>query len=373
MRIQRHLRNQLGDAVDLPVRHAQHAPAVAQYGFRGHRAVGDDLADLVAAVHVRDVFDHAVAALHAEVDVEVRHRYAFGVEEAFEQQSETQRIQVGDAEAPRDQRARARAAARADRDVVALGPADEVRDDQEVTGEAHAHDGFEFRVQAAFVGLRREAGREAVFFQPFLQPVARAFADPRFERVLRGHREGRQVILAELKFQIATLGEFDAVLQRLGQVREQFRHRVRGLQPLLRRILAQAARIGQLLALLDAYARFVRLEIVGVQKTHVVAGDHRQPQRGGELQRVRVEGFLAFAAGARDLEVQPLVENAAQLFQRRARVFIAARAQQVSRFRFRGRPARSGLCARIPASAVRSARGRRAGLRAMRARPAASG
>ena len=47
----------------------------------------------------RDVVDDAVAAVHAEVDVEVRHRHALGIQEALEQQVVAQRIEIGDAEA----------------------------------------------------------------------------------------------------------------------------------------------------------------------------------------------------------------------------------------------------------------------------------
>ena len=95
------LRDQFGDAVDLAVRHAEHAAGVAQHRLRRHRAVGDDLADPVAAVLARDVVDHLVAAVHAEVDVEVGHRHAFGIEEALEQQVVAQRIEIGDARARR--------------------------------------------------------------------------------------------------------------------------------------------------------------------------------------------------------------------------------------------------------------------------------
>jgi hypothetical protein len=54
-------RDQLGDAVDETVRMAKHAAAVAHDRLRRHRAVGDDLADAVAAVLVGDVVDDVVA------------------------------------------------------------------------------------------------------------------------------------------------------------------------------------------------------------------------------------------------------------------------------------------------------------------------
>ena len=132
------LRHQLAQLVDLAVGHLQHAADVAQHAARLQRAEGDDLRDLIAAVALLHVADHLVAAVLAEVDVEVRHRHALGIEEALEQQAEAQRIEVGDGERIGDQRARARAAARPDRNALRLRPLDEVGDDQEVAGILHA-------------------------------------------------------------------------------------------------------------------------------------------------------------------------------------------------------------------------------------------
>ena len=78
----------LHELVDLAVGHLQHAADVAQHAARLQRAEGDDLRHLVAAVALLHVADHLVAAVLAEVDVEVRHRHALGIEEALEQQAE---------------------------------------------------------------------------------------------------------------------------------------------------------------------------------------------------------------------------------------------------------------------------------------------
>ena len=125
------LRHQLGQLVDLAERHLQHAADVAHHAARQKRAEGDDLRDLVGAVPVAHVADHLVAPVLAEVDVEVRHRDALGIEEALEQQPEAQRIEVGDGERVGDERAGAGAASRPDRNAVVLRPFDEVGDDQE--------------------------------------------------------------------------------------------------------------------------------------------------------------------------------------------------------------------------------------------------
>jgi hypothetical protein len=51
------------------------------------------------AIAALDVVDHLFTPVLAEVDVEVRHRDAVGIEEALEQQAEAQRIDVGDVSA----------------------------------------------------------------------------------------------------------------------------------------------------------------------------------------------------------------------------------------------------------------------------------
>src|SRR5262249_59823066 len=58
--IERVLRHELAEFVDLPVRHLQHAADLAQYAARLQRAAGDDLAHAVAAVALLPVADYLV-------------------------------------------------------------------------------------------------------------------------------------------------------------------------------------------------------------------------------------------------------------------------------------------------------------------------
>ena len=114
--------DQLGEPVDLAVGHLQHAAGVLEHGARLQLPEGDDLGDLVGAVALLDVADHLAAPGFAEIDVEIRHRHALGVEEALEQQAEPDRIEIGDGQRPGDHRAGARAAAGADRNAAAPSP-----------------------------------------------------------------------------------------------------------------------------------------------------------------------------------------------------------------------------------------------------------
>ena len=69
-------RHQLRDLVAEVVAEVEHAAGVAQHRARRHGAEGGDLRHRILAVLLAHVVDHAVAAVLAEVDVEVGHRHA---------------------------------------------------------------------------------------------------------------------------------------------------------------------------------------------------------------------------------------------------------------------------------------------------------
>jgi hypothetical protein len=82
----------LGDAVDVGVGNVHGAADIFDRGLGRHGAEGDDLRYVLAAVFLRDVVDHFAAAVHAEIDVDIGHRNALGIEEALEEQLVLQRI-----------------------------------------------------------------------------------------------------------------------------------------------------------------------------------------------------------------------------------------------------------------------------------------
>ena len=86
-----HLRQAVRQAVGL----ALHPRHVTDYSLGRHGTERDDLAYRIAAVFLGHVLDHAVAAVHAEVDVEVGHGDPFRVQEPLEQQVIFQRVKVG--------------------------------------------------------------------------------------------------------------------------------------------------------------------------------------------------------------------------------------------------------------------------------------
>ncbi|CAB4345305.1 unannotated protein [freshwater metagenome] len=71
--------DQLREPVAGSVIVAENSRCVASCLPREHAAEGDDLRDRFAAVLLGDVLDHALAATHREIDVNIRHRHALGV------------------------------------------------------------------------------------------------------------------------------------------------------------------------------------------------------------------------------------------------------------------------------------------------------
>jgi len=114
----------LGDAVDIGVWDVHGAAYVFNCGFGGHGAEGDDLGHVVAARISGDVIDYFSAAVHAEVDIDIGHGDALGIQEALEEQLVLEGIDIGDAECVRNQRAGCRSAARADGNFVLFGVTD---------------------------------------------------------------------------------------------------------------------------------------------------------------------------------------------------------------------------------------------------------
>ena len=151
------------------------------------------------------------------------------------------RVEVGDGERVGDERARARAAARPDRDALRLRPLDEVGDDEEVTGIFHACDHVELEGQPLAVVLDRAAGRDTMAVDPAFEPGLGALAQLRRlvdRRALAADREARQDRRLHARPEGAALRDLDRRGDRLGQVGEQLGHFRAGLEAVLGRELA---------------------------------------------------------------------------------------------------------------------------------------
>ena len=310
-RIERVLRHELAELVDLAVRHLQHAADVAQHAARLQRAEGDDLRDAIAAVALLHIADDLVAAVLAEVDVEVGHRHALGIEEALEQQPETHGVEVGDGERIGDERSRSRAAARPDRDALPFRPLDEVGDDEEVAGIFHAGDHVELEGQPLAIVLDRAAGRDAVVADPLLESGLGALAQLRrlVDRgALAAHGESRQDRRLHARPEGAALRDLDRRGDGLGKVREQLCHFRAGLEPVLGRELAPVG-LDHEPPFGDADQRIMGLVVLPAREQRFVAGDERDPARIGELDQRRLRAAFRGRAVPLQFDVEPVAEE----------------------------------------------------------------
>ena len=317
-------RDELGDPVDPAEALAEHATDVADHGLGRHRAVGDDLRDPLAAVFLRHVLDDRIAPRHAEVDVEVRHRDAFGIEEALEQQVVLERVEVGNAQHVGDQRTGAGAAPRPDRHAVGARPADEIGDDEEVALEAHLADAVELEREARVVLARRDvleaqpAGTRGARARlgTALKPRRCLDAQEPGGRLAVRHRVGRQERLAEPHFERAAPRDLHRLLDRPGQVGEQLGHFLAALQVLLLAVVARSPAVTEQQSLVYADARLVRLEVAPLEEAHVVGRHHAEREPWQQRpQRVDVV-LLAGPPGAADLDVVAIPEQSLPLGQR---------------------------------------------------------
>ena len=206
-------RHRLGDPVAHRERVAEDPRGVLDRLLGLDGAVGDDHRDPVVAVLVGDVADHLAAPALVEVDVEVGHRDAVGVEEPLEDQAVLERVEVGDPHRVGDHRAGTGATAGADPDAVVLGPVDEVGDDQEVAREAHLGDDADLEV-----GLLADLVGDAVRVAE-LQALLDLLDQPGVLVLPRRAGEARHVGAVALgEADVAALGDQQGVVAGLGEV-----------------------------------------------------------------------------------------------------------------------------------------------------------
>ena len=312
-------RNQLGDTIHEPVGMTQHPPHVAHHRLGRHAAMSRNLRHPLPAVALGDVFDDPVPAFHAEINIEIRHRDPFGIQEPLEQQVIRQRVQIGDAEGVGDQRAGAGAAPRPDRHPMRPRPLDEIGDDQEIAGKAHLDDDFQLQLQPGVIGLAARGEIRGRGIQQSRQPLLQPSPGLGGEIVCGSHARRNwkigQHVLAQFQAQVASPGNFNAVFQRLGPISKQFGHLCRSSQILLVAVAAGPARVVQGRAIVNAHPCFVGLEILALEKTDLIGSDHRRPGDRRQIHdRFQIRLFLG-SAGALHFQIEPIREQFAPVRQ----------------------------------------------------------
>ena len=278
--------NELGEAIHLSRLHAQRARHVAEGGARLERPEGDDLADRVPAVPLADVLDHLAPSLETEVEVDVRHGHALGVQEPLEQQIELEGVDVGDAQGVRHQRPRCRAAPRPYGDGAVLRGLHDVVDDQEVARVPGLRDDAQLVVEPLRDGAGERiavAGQGAGARQVDQQVIVGG--ECRRARVLR-----QEVALLEVE--LAQLRDACGFGDHVGALREERRHLRLGLDVALLAEETKPVGIVQIFARADREQHVVRLRVFLLQVVCVVRGDDGETQLGGQLEHAGGDGAL---------------------------------------------------------------------------------
>ena len=134
----RDIRHQCGELVRFRKRVAHDASHVLDRQLGRQLVERHDVRDMVAAVFGCHVVNHPFASGIVEIHVDVGHRDAVGVQEAFEEEIVLERIDVGDAERVRDRRTGCRAAPGSGKRASVAHILDAVADDQEIRREIKA-------------------------------------------------------------------------------------------------------------------------------------------------------------------------------------------------------------------------------------------
>ena len=318
------LRDERGDGVHVREGHAHDAPDVAHAALGLEHLEGGNLPDGVGAILVAHILDDALALEHAEVDVEVGHRHALGIQEALEEEVIRNRVDVRDAQRIGHQRARAGPAARTDRDAVLLPPVDEVLDDQEVPGKFHPADDLDLGLQALAVFVRIDPlgllaeGREALL-QAFPAEPREELVDG-LDDVAVGVPEVREHRLVELELELAHLRDAHAVGERPGHVAEDLRHLPRALQEHFFGLHPRRLGLVEAHARRDAGERPLRARVVALQVVGVVARHHGEVELLRELEETAVERVLLEQPVVLQLDEEvPRIEHLLEGDQRAAR------------------------------------------------------
>src|SRR5213594_917582 len=144
-------RNQFGDSVDFRIGHLQAPARISNDATRSHGTESDDLRNILAPVLFGHVIDNSSPPVHAEIDIDIRQRYALGIEKTLEEKSVLQRIQVSYPHTIRNQTASGRTTAGAHWNFVFTSVPDEIPNNQEVSGVLHSLNDPDFFFQAGFV------------------------------------------------------------------------------------------------------------------------------------------------------------------------------------------------------------------------------
>ncbi|KFM93090.1 hypothetical protein DJ90_2785 [Paenibacillus macerans] len=325
-------RNQLRRLVDFAKRHVQRPAHIANGGAGRHRPERNDLGHVLGPVFACHIGDHLVAALVAEIDIDIRHRHPLGIQKPFKQQVILDRVDIGDAQHVSNQAACRRSPARAGNDPAVVSEGNEIPNDEKIIGKSHLADHFQLITQPLLKPFPIR------FVLPHVQ-MAVALLQPFFAQLsqialrgqpFRNRAVSRQNMAAEFQLKLAALGYFYRVGQRLGHMREQRGHLIPGFQVELVRVHFEPVFVVDRFAGADANEHILNLGVLPVQVMHIVGGRQFDPRLLRQLNKLEVYLFLLRQTVILQLQIK-ISAKRRLIAQRRFFRFLVRSAQQMMR------------------------------------------
>ena len=225
-------------------------------------------------------------------------------------------VEVGNAQHPGDQRPRARTTPGAHRNPVFFRPANEIRNDQKVTGKSHVADYREFVGQPLSVRSRGALLIRSLCFELLKYPGQR-HVQPRFclrpeiflRRLTGRNGKRRQIGLAQLEIKVATLRDLQSIQERLRHIGKQRGHLVTVFQVLVFAVEFRSFCIAQRASILNAHSCLVRFKILTLQETYIIARDDRHTHAAGKPECTLHIPFLAASSRTYEFQVEAVAKH----------------------------------------------------------------
>ena len=264
------------------------------------------------AIALGDVVDHLSAALDAKVGINIRHRFAFRVQEPLKQQTVLDRINVGDAKGIGHKRARRRSPARSHRNPTLPGKADVIPHHKEVGRKTHLLHHLELKGQPFSVD--RIEGLLGPDLEAMPQTLFRNFREIAHRGMALRDGEAGHLIAAQDVVGLHLLGH-------LGRVGYRFSNDI-GFQVITKQgqhlgltLDVFGACVAKPFFVADQFAsehtqqRVVGLHIVGTEVVGVVGGNQRDTELSANARHLHVDDAVFHAPVVLDLEVEVVAED----------------------------------------------------------------
>ena len=217
------LRYELCDPVNILIRYSKDSSDIADGAARGHGTEGNDLSYMVAAVFILNILNDLGPAFVAEVNIEIGHADALGVEKTLKNEVVFYRIYIGNAHRICRNARRAAAAAGTDCNTVRLGKIDEIPDDEVVIDKPHSVYNVKLIVEPVPMHLR---GLSVTPDKSVAAELAQIFGVSHAV----GCSEARQVTLAEFYGKAAFIRDLTRIFYRILIAEHSFTHLLLGLE-----------------------------------------------------------------------------------------------------------------------------------------------